>query len=95
MAVNLTGILSDLSSAIPSSQDVLQNVLVGAGASVVLAGLKSQSGLDAIDPLHIIHKDGSQAVVGPARTTISAAALAALPADARAQLLAQNPIITN
>ncbi len=32
MSVNLTGILGDLSSALPSTQDVLQNVLVGAGA---------------------------------------------------------------
>lgn len=57
MAVVLTGLLSDLSSVIPSSSDVLQQLMIGAGASVVLAGLKTNAGMDAIDPLHIIHKD--------------------------------------
>lgn len=76
MSVNLTGILGDLSSALPSTQDVLQNVLVGAGASVVLAGLKTNAGLDAIDPLHIIHKDANgnatSTVVGGKSITVSA-----------------------
>lgn len=89
MSVNLTGVLSDLSSAIPSSNDVLQQVLVGAGASVVLAGLKTNAGMDAIDPLHIIHKDtpnnNPNNVVGP---TITASAFGALPPAAQAQVLA-------
>ena len=54
MAVNLTGVLSDLSSAIPSSSDILQQVLLGAGATVVLSGLKTSAGMDAVDPLHLI-----------------------------------------
>lgn len=69
MAVVLTGVLSDLSSVIPSSSDVLQQLLVGAGASVVLAGLKTNAGMDAIDPLHIIHKDPASGAV--AGTTIT------------------------
>lgn len=89
MGVNLTGVLSDLSSAIPSSQDVLQQVMVGAGASVVLAGLKTNAGMDAIDPLHIIHKDtpnnNPNNVVGP---TITSSAFGALTPQARAQVLA-------
>ena len=85
MAVALTGILSDLSSAIPSSSDVLQQVLVGAGASVVLAGLKTNAGLDAIDPLHIIHKDGSSTVVGK---TIASSAFSALSPAAQVQIMA-------
>lgn len=78
MSVNLTGVLSDLSSAIPSTSDVLQQVLIGAGASVVLSGLKTQAGMDAVDPLHIIHKDGGSTIVGK---TIPASALANLSGD--------------
>ena len=85
MAVNLTGAVGDLASLIPSSTDILQQVIIGAGASVALAGLKSNAGLDAVDPLHIFHKDGGSTVVGK---TISGAAFATMPADARAQLMA-------
>jgi len=86
MAIALTGVLGDLSSAIPSSTDILQQVMIGAGASVVLAGLKSQSGLDAVDPLHIIHKDQPTSVV--VGKTISAAAFSALSPAAQAQIMA-------
>jgi hypothetical protein len=54
MAIALTGIVSDLGSLIPSSGDIMQQVIIGAGAGVLLAGLKSNAGLDAIDPLHLI-----------------------------------------
>lgn len=91
MAVALTGILSDLSSAIPSSSDVLQQVLLGAGASVVLAGLKTNAGLDAIDPLHIIHKDGTQTISGG--KSITSAAFAALPAATQQAVLAAGYVI--
>lgn len=91
MAVALTGILSDLSSAIPSSSDVLQQVLLGAGASVVLAGLKTNAGLDAVDPLHIIHKDGTQTVSGG--KSISSAAFNSLSAAAQAQVLGAGYVI--
>lgn len=92
MAVDLTGVLADLSSAIPSSSDVLQQVLLGAGASVVLAGLKSQAGLDAVDPLHIIHKDGTSTVVGK---SITGASFSALAPAAQASVLAAGYVITN
>jgi hypothetical protein len=85
MAVNLTGIVGDMTSLIPSSTDILQQVIIGAGASVALAGLKSQAGIDAVDPLHIFHKDGGSTVVGK---TISGAAFSAMAPDARAQLIA-------
>ena len=88
MSVNLTGVLSDLQSAIPSSTDVLQQVLVGAGASVVLAGLKTQSGMDAIDPLHIIHKSDTQPGSTIVGKTIPASSFNALDAAGRAQVLA-------
>jgi hypothetical protein len=91
MAVNLTGIVGDLTNLIPSSNDLVQNVILGAGTSVVLAGLKSNSGQDALDPLHLFHKDGSSTVVGG--KTISTAAFNALDAGGKAQVLAANYII--
>ena len=84
MAVALTGVVSDLSSLIPSSSDILQQVIIGAGASVLLSGLKTNAGIDAVDPLHIFHKDAS-VVVGK---TITGAAFAALPPATQAQLMA-------
>jgi hypothetical protein len=85
MAVALTGVVSDLSSLIPSSSDILQQVIIGAGASVLLSGLKTSAGIDAVDPLHIFHKDGGSTVVGK---TITGAAFAALPPATQAQLMA-------
>jgi hypothetical protein len=91
MAVNLTGVVGDLSSLIPSSSDILQQVLLGAGASVVLAGLKTQAGVDAVDPLHIFHKDGGSTVVGK---TIPASAFASLDANGKSAVLAAGYVIT-
>jgi hypothetical protein len=54
MAVNLSGVFGDMANMLPSSGDILQQVIIGAGAGVVLAGLKSNAGLDAVDPLHLI-----------------------------------------
>jgi hypothetical protein len=85
MSVSLTGVVGDLSNLIPSSSDVLQQVIVGAGASVVLAGLKTNAGVDAIDPLHIFHKDGGSTIVGK---TIPASAFNTLDAAGKAQVLA-------
>ena len=91
MAVVLTGILSDLSSVIPSSSDILQQLMIGAGASVILSGLKTQAGMDAVDPLHIIHKDpATGAVVGSTVTgkTIPQSLWALMTAPQQAQLSA-------
>lgn len=92
MAVNLTGVLSDLQSAIPSSSDILQQVLIGAGASVVLSGLKTQAGMDAVDPLHIIHKspEAPSTVVGK---SITAAAFSSMSPSAQAAILAAGYVI--
>jgi hypothetical protein len=90
MAVALTGILSDLSSAIPSSSDILQQVMIGAAATTVLAGIKTQQGQDAIDPLHIFHKDtvtptnNPNNIVGP---TVTSSAFAAMPPASQQMLL--------
>jgi hypothetical protein len=89
MGVNLTGVVGDLTNLIPSSTDIVQNVILGAGTSVVLAGLKSQAGGDALDPLHIFHKDSPNNnpnnTIGP---TITASAFAALPPASQQQLAA-------
>lgn len=96
--IALTGIVSDLTSLVPSSSDLINQVIVGAGASVVLAGLKSNAGQDAVDPFHIFHHPaptdgtagGVSTVVGK---SITASALAALPASTQAQVLQQGYVI--
>lgn len=79
---------NSLSSMMPSSSDIVSNIALGAATSVVLAGLKSQQGADALDPLHLFHQapaSNPNIAVGP---TIAAAAFASLPAASQAQLLA-------
>lgn len=93
MAIALTGIVGDLTNLIPSSQDLIQQVVLGAGASVVLAGVKTSAGQDALDPLHLFHKDpppvaptnNPNGIVGP---SITASAFAAMPAASQTALLA-------
>lgn len=55
MALNLTGALGDvanLASSI-SAQDVLSNMIIGAGGTLLISGLQTQQGQNAVDPLHI------------------------------------------
>ena len=78
MAFDVGSLLGGLGQVIPSTNELANQVALGAATSVVLAGLKSQAGLDAVDPLHIFHKDGSSTVVGK---TIPASALAAMSPD--------------
>ena len=57
MGMNLTGIFSDvgnLASSI-SMQDVVGSIAAGALGTVVLSGVQTEKGQDAIDPLHIFH----------------------------------------
>jgi hypothetical protein len=90
---SLSSLTSSLGALVPNSSDILQNVALGAATSVVMAGMKSQAGADALDPLQLFHKDAPQvspannpnAVVG---ATITASAFAALPAGTQAQLTA-------
>lgn len=93
MTVALTGIVSDLTNLIPSSSDLIQQMIIGAGASVVLAGVKTGAGQDALDPLHLFHKD--PAPVAPTNNpnmvvgaSITASAFAAMPAASQTALLA-------
>lgn len=57
-ALNLTGVLGDignLASGI-NGQTILDNLVVGAGGTLLLSGLQTQAGQDAIDPAHLFHK---------------------------------------
>ena len=86
MALDVTGLITSL---IPSNTSLAQDLVTSAGASVVLAGLKTQAGMDAIDPLGIIHKDSPNNnpnnIVGP---TITASAFSTLSPAAQAQIMA-------
>lgn len=89
MAVDLSsfgGVIGDLVKNLPTNNDIASQVATGAIASVLLAGLKSQAGQDALDPLHLIHPAGGSTVVGK---SISSAAFNALsPTDKTAVLAA-------
>lgn len=93
MSFNPTAFLADI---LPNSTDLAQNIITGAAASVVLAGLKSSAGLDAIDPLHLIHPvqpsgaPGGSTVVGK---SITAAAFASLPPATQQMVLGQGYVI--
>jgi hypothetical protein len=103
MAVNLTGIFGDVAGLLPSSGDILQQVIIGAGAGVVLAGLKSNAGLDAVDPLHLIPRPATPATAtAPAQPasvavvvgkTIAASAFASLTPAIQDRLMSQGYVI--
>lgn len=86
-SLNILG--NSLSSMIPDSSSILSNIALGAATSVVVAGFKSSQGQDALDPLHLFHKDAPannpNAVVG---ATITSSAFAALPATTQTTLIA-------
>lgn len=90
MAFDLGALTSLVSGLTPSTDAIVQNVVTGAAASVVLAGLKSQAGQDAVDPLHLIHPAGGSAVVGK---SITVAAFSSLDAATKAQVLASGYVI--
>jgi hypothetical protein len=90
MAINLTGIFSDvgnLASGI-TMQDIIQQVAIGSLGTVALAGAQTQAGQDALDPLHIFHHAPSNTtgvVTGP---VMPGSQFAALPAATQQALLA-------
>ena len=57
MALNLSGVFGDIGNLAVSvsGQDIVQSILAGAAGTVVISGLKSQGGQDAVDPLHLFH----------------------------------------
>jgi hypothetical protein len=86
---SLSGLTSNLSQLVPDSNTILQNVAVSAASGIVLAGLKSQVGSGALDPLGIFHgaaaSNNPSAVVGP---TITASAFSSLTPAAQSSFLA-------
>ena len=73
---------ANIAGALPANftTDLASNIALGAASTVVLSGLKSAAGQDAIDPLHLFHKDASGASISTTvGKSISAAAYAALP----------------
>jgi hypothetical protein len=92
----MTAILPQLGtilSALPSTNDIATQLIQSAGVSVVMAGLSSTAGQNAIDPLHLIFKTTTTtpgASPAPAANipTITGAAFAALPAAAQTTFLA-------
>src|SRR6266704_3330856 len=69
MGLNLTGVFSDIGNLAGgvTGQTLLESLLAGAAGTVVLSGLKTADGQNAIDPLHIfVHHS-------PAGGTVAAA----------------------
>ena len=89
---NLT---SNLGSLVPSSGAIIQQVALGAAASVVLKGLQA-GGAQQLDPLGLFHPKGEAAAPiaatnNPAITsgpTITASAFASLPPASQSMMLA-------
>lgn len=70
MALDLTGVFSsigNLASSV-SAQDVLTGLLTSAAGTVVVSGLQSSAGQNAIDPLHIFTHPGTAASGSTAAT---------------------------
>ena len=87
MQLDLGSLTNALSSYMPSGSALIQNLALGAATSVVVAGIKSDAGKQAMDPLGLFpHPANNPNVVTGA--TITASAFAALPAAAQAQLTA-------
>ncbi len=61
MAVNLTGIFSDAANLLPSQNDLISQLIAGAAGTVVISGLQSAQGQDAVDPMHLFHKPAQPA----------------------------------
>jgi hypothetical protein len=100
--INLTDLTANLSSFMPSGSSILQSVAESAAVGVVVAGLKSQLGNGALDPLGLIPLATGLSAKTPAApaaavannpavsssATITASAFASLPATAQAMLTA-------
>lgn len=63
MALNLTGVFGDIGNLASgvSAQDVLTGLLTSAAGTVVVSGLQTSGGQNAIDPLHIFTHPGTAA----------------------------------
>jgi hypothetical protein len=52
MALDIAGSLTNL---LPSTNSLITDLIAGAAGTVVISGLKSGSGQDALDPMHWFH----------------------------------------
>ena len=91
--------LSSIFSAMPSASAIAAQVATGVAGTVILSGLQSEGGQNALDPLHLIFKPNTTtaiaatatapaAVVSTATPTISATAFASLTPAQQASVLA-------
>ena len=86
--MDILGNVTSLLGAMPSATAIGQNLLLGAGTTVVMAGLTSGAGQNAIDPLHLIFKSSSgPSTVAPAVPTTTASAFSAMNAAAQTAFL--------
>ena len=81
---NFGNLVSNLGGLMPTGNQIVENVLLGAASNVVLKGL-SGSGLLPIPIPGQSANNNPNVVAGP---TITASAYAVLPASAQAQLMA-------
>lgn len=83
---SLSGLTKNLGDLMPSGQDLIQNLMLGAGVSVVTKGIQA-GGLSSLDPLGLFPHPANNpnAVTGP---TISASAFSMLNAQGQASFLA-------
>lgn len=91
--MNPVTMLSGILSSMPSASAIAANVATGVAGTVILSGLQSQGGQNALDPLHLVFKPNTATTTAGVTTsvatpTISAAAFAALPAAQQAAVLA-------
>jgi len=97
--MNPVTILSSILSSMPSASAIATNVATGAIGTVILSGLQSSGGQNALDPLHLIFKPNTTTTTAatattPATTTstatpsMSAATFAALPLASQQAVLA-------
>jgi hypothetical protein len=91
---SLGSLTSNLGALMPSGQQIMENVLVGAAGSVVLKGLQA-GGASSLDPLGLFPKVAGAAPVSPTNNpnasngpTITASAFATLDPASKASLLA-------
>lgn len=61
MALNLTGVLGDVSNLATgiSMQDIIQSVAIGGLGTILISGAKSSAGQDTLDPFHLFHHDAT------------------------------------
>lgn len=62
----LTGVFSDLANLVPAQGDILNQLLTAAAGTVVISGLQSAAGQNAVDPLHLFHSPAT--ATAPAST---------------------------